>query len=409
MSQVSSYQVGTSTVDITPSLDRTVYLAGFAPNRKAKEVLHPLCATSLYIKDQWGGEVCLTSLDLIGFFKPQIDQIRQKVADLLPPERLLICSTHSHSGPDTMGLWGKGLLGIPFSSGVDPEYIATLVDNVASGIRQAVANAEPATLASVTFDIPADWVRNDRKGGSHYRRTTALVAQAGTRNKALLLNFAAHPETLWEHNHAISADYPACFRNALRELGVESPLFFSGPLGAMLTPNVNPKATAQERRPFIETFGKNLATLAHSQIAHATPLSGSICMVHKECSIANLNGRFNFARKLGVFAREIPDGFLKTEMNQLAIGSLRITTVPGEACPEVGDMIYEALFDGDRMILCLGCDELGYILPSQFFIHPEYKYETTMSLGPHMAHIVVSNVLEQRFQLDRERRQLGRD
>jgi len=409
MSEVMFYQVGASTVDITPSLERPVYLAGFAPNRKAKEVLHPLCASALYIKDPWGSAVCLVSLDLIGFFNPEIQRIRQKVADLIPSDRLLVCSTHAHSGPDTMGMWGKGLLGIPFKSGVDPQYISFVVDKVAQGVQEAIAKAEPATLASVTFDCPADWVRNDRKSSFRYPRTTALIAQAGNRIPAMLVNFAAHPETLWEHNHALSPDYPAPFRSALKELGVETPLFFSGPLGAMLTPNVDPKSTAPQRRDYIEKLGKDLAQLSHQKIPEAKTLSGAVSLVHKECKIANLNGRFNLVRKLGLFNREIPDGFLLSEMNQLAIGNLRIATVPGEACPEVGHMIYDAMFDGDRMIFCLGCDELGYIMPSNYFIDPEYKYETTMSLGPHMAHLVISNVFEQRFLVDHARRKKGTD
>lgn len=404
MSQESLYQVGAASVDITPSLDKPVFMAGFAPNRKAQQVLHPLTAGILYIKDQVGGEVCLVTLDLIGFFKPNVDAIREKVKGVIAPERVWVCSTHSHSGPDTMGLWGKAFAGFPTKSGVDAGYMEMLAEKVAEGISQAKSKAEPATLASVTFDTPSDWVRNDRKGGGAYRRTVALVARAGDRIPAVLVNFAAHPETLWDKNHQLSPDYPAPFRQELTALGAEQALFFSGPLGAMLTPNVDPKGDFAKRLEYVQYLGKSLARLTMERIREAKPLTGPLVCTHKPFLVANLNWRFNFARKLGVFGREIPNGFIETEMNQLAIGHFRLTSIPGEASPEVGDMIYDALCDGDRMMFCLGCDELGYIIPSNFWINKEYKYETTMSLGSHMAHLVVSHVYEQRLALDRQRK-----
>lgn len=405
MSQEFLYQVGATSVDITPSLDKTVYMAGFGQNRKAREILHPLSAGILYIKDQQGGEICLVTMDLIGFFKPNVDAIRDRVKGVIAPQRVWVCSTHSHSGPDTMGLWGKAIAGFPVKSGVDRDYIQTLTSKVAEGIMLAVSKAEPATLSTVTFETPPEWVRNDRKGGGAYRRTLALVARSGDRIPAVLVNFAAHPETLWDKNHRLSPDYPALVRQAMTSLGVEQPLFFSGPLGAMLTPNVDPKGDFSKRLDYVQYLGKSLAELTMQKIGDAKPLSGPVSCTHKPFPVANLNWRFNFARKLGVFEREIPDGFIQTEMNQLAIGHFRLSTVPGEASPEVGEMVYDALCDGDRMIFCLGCDELGYIIPSGFWVNREYKYETTMSLGSHMAHLVVSHVHEQRLLVDRQRLQ----
>ncbi len=397
MSDSAHYLVGAKTVDITPSLDKTVFLAGFGQNRRATGVLHPLAASILYVKDAGGSAVCLVSVDLIGLFKTYVDSIRSLVKDIIDPARVFVCSTHTHSGPDTMGLWGKSLVGFPLKSGVDAGYMDWLVEQVAEGIRSAVAAAEPASLASVTFDTPDHWVRNDRKGGGSYRRAVALAARIGDRIPALLVNFAAHPETLWDKNHLISPDYPGPFRARLKELGVETPIFFTGPLGAMLTPNVNPKGHFEERRQYVENLGKELAELSIQQVEKAEPLAGPILATHKDFVVANLNWRFNFAKKLGVFEREIPNGFISTEMNQLSLGQLTIATVPGEASPEVGEMLHEAMTGRDRMIFCLGCDELGYIIPSTFWNNPEYKYETTMSLGAHMAHLVVANVFEQRL------------
>lgn len=111
MSSAGIYQIGAATVDITPSLDKPVYLAGFAPNRKARSVLHPLTAGVMVVKDEEGGLLALITLDLIGFMNPFVQRIKKKLEGVIPADRIVVASTHTHSGPDTMGLWGKALLG----------------------------------------------------------------------------------------------------------------------------------------------------------------------------------------------------------------------------------------------------------------------------------------------------------
>lgn len=399
MGQASLFQVGTATVDITPSLDKTVYLAGFAPNRKAHKILHPITAGILYIKDRDSNDVCLVTLDLIGLFNPQVNAIREMVKDVIRPERVLVCSTHTHAGPDTMGLWGLGFAGIPFKSGIDFDYRNRMLADVAAGIRKAVAETVPALLHSVTFDTPEDWVRNDRKSGGAYRRAVALGVKADGKWKSVLVNFAAHPETLWDKNHELSADYPATYRAALVTEGVETPLFFSGPLGAMLTPNVNPKANLEERKQYIENLGANLAALVLRNLETSESIEGQVKFAHEKRNIACLNKGFRLFNWLGVFDRKIPDSSIDTEFAQVHVGNLKITTIPGEASPEVGHQIYEALGSGHRMVFCLGLDELGYIIPSSFWIKKEYKYEQSMSLGSHIAPFVVKTVYDLRARI----------
>jgi len=165
MATQSEYTVGTGKVDITPSLDKPVYLAGFAPNRTAQEVLHPLEVHALYVRDSQESAVCLVTLDVIGFLHPSVQRVRQRVAHVLDPERVIPCSTHTHSAPDTLGLWGKAFLGIPYRSGVDKEYLARVEDAAVRAVEQAVLSASPAGLVAGRFDVPDDFVRNDRKGG----------------------------------------------------------------------------------------------------------------------------------------------------------------------------------------------------------------------------------------------------
>ena len=218
----------------------------------------------------------------------------------------------------------------------------------------------------------------------------------------MLLNFAAHPEALWEDNRALSPDYPAPLRNHLRRLGWRHPLFFSGPLGAMVTPAVPSGADLDDRVRYIEFFGRMLAELTHHQALAAPELKGPIRTATRRLSIPNENRRFSFAHKVGLIPRPMGDGTIETEIFAARIGSLKIASIPGEPSPEVGDQIVSSLGEGPAMLMALGQDELGYIIPAEFFGNREYKYEQTMSVGPKLAATVIQTIATLSEQLNHE-------
>ena len=378
------FSVGTATTDITPALDRPVYLAGFAPNRKATGILHPLEAGVLYLR-QGDEAVALVTVDLIGLLRPDVEAIRARVT-ALPAERVMICSTHTHAGPDAIGMRGRGALGIPFHSGVDPDYMEHLHAQVAAAVDRAAATAGPAEITLGAFDAPETLVTNHRKGGGRYDRVTVLAIrpEGASAPDAVLVNFAAHPEGLWEKNTQVSPDYPASLRARLRELGIPTPLFFNGPLGGMLTPDIPIKMDVAGRRKMCDNLGVQLADRVHGILGDLHPLPDApLQIVRRLEALENRNWRFRLGSRLGIFNRDLNSGGgVETEMNLIAVGPLRILTVPGEPLPELGHRLAEALDAPFPVILALGNDELGYILPEELLSRREYAYERSMTLTP---------------------------
>ena len=43
-------------------------------------------------------------------------------------------------------------------------------------------------------------------------------------------------------------------------------------------------------------------------------------------------------------------------------------------------------------VLCMGCDELGYILPRRYASNRNYEYENSMSVGPDTADIMLDQI-----------------
>jgi hypothetical protein len=126
---------GFAETDITPRVKgKTVFMAGFGHNRKATGVHDPLKARAVVFKH--GEEkIALVSIDLVGFFHPRIESVRQR----LPGFRyVLVSSTHNHEGPDTLGLWGPSA----FKSGVDVEHIAEVEKQIVAAVKTADADCK---------------------------------------------------------------------------------------------------------------------------------------------------------------------------------------------------------------------------------------------------------------------------
>jgi hypothetical protein len=372
-------------VDITPqNLDRTV-LAGFGLNRRARGVLDPLEASILYLR---AGDTALAivSLDLIGLGRPWIDAIRGRVSAITGTALLCGC-THTHSGPDTLGLWGRGLFGaIPLRSGVDRAYLQRTIESVARGLETCAARATPVRLRVADFEMPEHWTRNDRGGA---RFDTAVVAALETddgERVATLLNYASHPETLWRDNALVSADFPGAYRRHTAELAGGISLYLSGPLGGMLTPDVELDASPQRRRDYAEALGWTLAETAHAALREAAS-QASPRLTHGSLQIAlrNTNWRFSALRWLGLLETGLEAGAVRTELHRLRLGTLELLSAPGELVPELGARVLEQMTAPHRMIFGLCGEEVGYILEPAMFDDEEYAYEVTQSLGRNTA------------------------
>ena len=380
-------KIGLSSVDITPrKWVPGILMAGFDIGRRATGVLDTLEAGAIYIRDG-ESEMILITVDAIGLLNPVINRIRKGISSRLGRGLpILVASTHTHAGPDTLGLWGKGPLGVmPLRTGVNSDYMDHLVESVVIAGLNAVDSAAPSGLRIASMDVPKHWVRNDRVGGAMDRAAWAMaVTDPDGEYRAVMVNFSAHPEVLWEDNTMISADYPASFRRRIRDRKKGVPLFFSGDLGGMLTPNCPEEADFEQRRAFADKLGKSIADLALKSLEKAPEITNTrLDILHTPMTVPVSNLRFRLARKMGILNRDFPLSAVLTEAWVFSLaGIFTAVTCPGELVPELGLRVRKLAGPGPVLLLGLCCDELGYILEDEQFSSHEYAYEQTMSCGP---------------------------
>ena len=394
---------GAACMDITPEREG-LWLAGHARLRRSEGVRDPLSARTLYLSDG-AVSVSLSCLDLVGLRKPHVDQIRARAASLLPPGQILVFTTHTHDAPDTLGYWGPRVLGlVPSRSGVDPDYMERVQSQTVASIEAARRAAVPVTLHATCVEAPPDLTRNVRREGFKEDNIHVLQARDGEgRTVAVLSNYPCHPELLGHDSLLVSAEFPTdLHRYVESRLGGVS-LFFQQALGGMVTGAVcrdDGSFDGTRGEAFIrhlgETLGERIVRAVEADPERLDPAQ-RLRFVRREFSAPIRNWKFVLAARRGLlpaYPEEARTRRLHTETCLLEMGPLRMVTVPGEALPELGFQIQAILNCPYPFVLCMGSDEVGYILPRRYARDRNYAYENSMSVGPDMAELLLEEIRE---------------
>ncbi|MCS6968787.1 MAG: neutral/alkaline non-lysosomal ceramidase N-terminal domain-containing protein [Cytophagales bacterium] len=396
-----------------------VWMAGFQHKKPAQGIHDSLWARCVVI-DDGKTRIALVALDLIGIGHDEVVTIRQHIPDAVGITYAIITSTHTHHGPDVIGLWGQNR----FFSGVDFDYVQTVRQATVKAIQMAAERLRPALLQLATDSVYAISMVADTRlpqvRDKYLHIIRAVDAQADT-TLGTLLCWSNHPETLWSGNLLISSDFAHYWRHyvengiyhndslLVKGLGGIA-IFFTGAIGGLMT--THPEVAIQD--PFtgklvthgspekIEAQGKQLALITLRALDSAAGSkenylqNAGITLRAKTIELPLYNKYYKLAVALGVIDRGYSRwSHFRTEVAYLEIGkAISFLCVPGEIYPEIIDGGIESpegqdfslapqeipplrtLMKGkQRIILGLANDEIGYIIPkSQWDADAPYTY-----------------------------------
>jgi hypothetical protein len=425
-------QAGFAERDITPHVkEKTVFMAGFGHNRKATGVHDPLKARAVVF--QHGTEkIALVSIDLIGFFHPRVQSVRQRLPGF---SYVLVSSTHNHEGPDTLGLWGAS----PFKSGVDAEYLAAVEKQIVAAVK--AADADRKTVRPRIGSARAPELLHD--GREPYVKHDELVAlefrDQEDKPTGLIVQWNCHPETLGDKNTLLSADFVGATVKALHEKHRCPVMYLTGTVGGLMTSlhveikSPDGKVLNDGTFEKTERYGELLAEVADRALKAAQPVKLTPLQARQQQVFLPLDNKlYLLARQLGVVEREAylwsgdlykadpakeakadKPFCLRTEVAWLRLGDLDMAAIPGEIYPElvldkvqdpvdpgadfpdaaIEPAIYEQLRGPHRMLIGLAGDEIGYIIPKRqwdekapfCYGRKKSQYGEINSLGPDSA------------------------
>lgn len=362
-------RAGAAAVKITPSLSRTVYIAGYDSNRVAESVHDDLWARALVL-DDGKMRMAVVVCDLIGLSNYRVRRIRERVRSV-PQENVLIACTHVHSGPDTLGLWGPSFT----KTGIDPEYMKELEDHIVAAVDHAAKSLAPVTVSAGVVTVPDGLVYNSREPIQDKQLTALRLTGRDKKTVATVINYGGHPEV--NKGKAITSDYVGYVRDAAERKFGGVALFLNGALGGMVTPQISAH-TFEE----MERVGTGVGAAAVEALDHAQPVTvTTIALSRRTVDLPLENEKFKLMVGAKVLEGEAVEGKLQTEVCRFDLGPITWVTIPGEILPKPALALKGKMPGKYPMIVALGNDELGYILDPDDFELKRYSYERSMSVG----------------------------
>ncbi|MFP4366582.1 MAG: neutral/alkaline non-lysosomal ceramidase N-terminal domain-containing protein [bacterium] len=419
-----------------------VWMAGFHNRKPAKGINDDLWARAMVL-DDGHTRLAWVVLDAIGIFGCEIIDIRKSLPEHLGIDYAIISSTHTHSAPDLLGLWGPGI----FKSGVDQKYIEYVKAQTIEAIKSATNNLNPAIFRFATdHGGVASMIRDTRQPvlvNPDLRIMQALDPENG-KTLGTLVQWDNHPETIWSRNLLITSDFPHYLREGI-EKGIWSgdslvtpglggvAMFVTGNIGGLMTtsPAVGIECPFSDTVYFepsfdkVEAQGLTLAQLTIEALNSRNALEmdlGGIDLRAKTVYLPLDNVLFRLGAALGIFNRGLK-GWMKfrSEIAFWQMGPASFLHHPGELYPEIADGGIEApggqdfeidpveipplrhIMPGEfRFISGLSNDMIGYIIPkSQWdakspytYGYEESPYGEINSLGPETGPILHSAMME---------------
>jgi len=374
---MSKYQTsaGAAAVDISPASlsEGRIWLGGYKPDRYADNRHDPIEARALAIGGGVSGmiivtvDTCLVSPLTATAWARAISN-----ATGLPPRRVFIVTTHTHSGPDLSFFFG----------GVPLDYFSRVGRGILDAAVCARAALEPAEMFAGTARHTPGMPRRVKRGQRDWDDELVLLQWRGENGTiATLMNLACHGVVLPRTSSILSGDLPAALcRRADREFGGVS-MFAPRDQGDVNPdlPSDNPyyqEGTVED----LEKLARSGLEAMRSAAGGAVPVSSSPVTVRakrfdvriKKASMRLLNGPWWTGR--------VPwPGTASIEMRKFRIGDIEGAALPAEILTCLGTKIISGMAPPALLMSCTG-GYRGYLMTPETFSRG--GYETTVSPGP---------------------------
>jgi hypothetical protein len=199
------YSVGVAKIDVTP--DYPIRLTGYAARKSESQgVEQHVFAKALAIGSDKEKPALLITVDNCGVPGSVRNEVvaRLKKDKGLNPDRIAICSTHTHSGP-----WLKGYLPNLFLTPLTAEeqghiarYTRDLTDALEKVALQALADRQPSQLSRGTGEVGFAANRRTKGGPADHDLPALFVFNTNGTLRAVFTSYACHCTTLGgEFNH----------------------------------------------------------------------------------------------------------------------------------------------------------------------------------------------------------------
>ncbi|MFA6175181.1 MAG: neutral/alkaline non-lysosomal ceramidase N-terminal domain-containing protein, partial [Phycisphaerae bacterium] len=246
--------IGFSKINITPSLGTK--MAGQLLNYKARGIESELFAAAMYL-DNGETKIIFVSCDVLIISNETAGEVCAEIekATAVPAENVIICTTHTHSGPITQDIFGMD---------ADTAYIAKMKAGIIEAASRAYNNCRPGRLLIAKGELKGyafnrRFIMSDGTIETHpLKGNPRIIGAEGPDSKDLhvfyaldsaskpmgtMVVFGCHATVMERENQLISSDYAGKVSGFISEkLGGVPVLFLQGASGNIC--QVNPRNTS---------------------------------------------------------------------------------------------------------------------------------------------------------------------
>jgi neutral ceramidase len=378
-SPAPDWRVGLAAIDITPSPG--VWMAGYAARTMpADGTSLPLHAKAAAFEDADGRTAVLVTLDLLGLTGPVVERIATAVQRRhgLSRDALLLCSSHTHSGPVIDDQLAVAYDLTPAQWDAVRESTRRIEGQVVDVVGRALDRRQPARLGTAQGE--AGFAANRRTqftpdGPVDHAVPVLSIERPDGSLAGLLFLYACHNTTLpaeWTRYHG---DYAGVAQAELerRHPGVTA-MFVTG-CGA----DANPRPRGTEA--LVTAHGRALADAVDRARSDTQPVRGALRSAFARCDLAyapaagaahwtgllddeNVYVQRHARLMLDVLARE---GALPASepapVHVLRLGAMDLVTLGGEVVVDYARAVKAA--HGDRVWVAGYTDEVFGYVPSE--------------------------------------------
>ena len=387
------YKLGFSMADINPENfgEKTLYIAGHGSGHVMTGQISDVFASAVWLGTSDTDGIIWISADIVGLTKIEGDIVREKIKNggVVPANtNIIISATHSHSGIDTIGYWGKPFASIP-SDGKDPEYMAKLLSVMASVAEKAYLTRKSGKLYYGFAEIK-DGLRTGRQFNDRREKVYRFrFAPNDGSNDTWIVNFGGHPNSLGGDNRMLSGEYVYFLREKVNAANANL-LYGIGPIGGM-----DMKMFDEENRVHCVTEQGHMLYDGLAGISNEEELAPEMSVTVQDFYLPVDN---NVLALLAIIHTMSFDPYpnsdselgiaMKTRMVYMTLGNKKILTLPGEnfvntvvgsyddaehsTTGKPAEINPEPLCDicGDENLVVFGVtnDMTGYVVPPNDFV-----------------------------------------
>jgi hypothetical protein len=384
----ADWHVGLASVDITPPPG--VWMAGYAARKDpAQGAAQPLHAKAIAFEDAGGRLAVIVTLDVLGLTEPVVERMASTIQRRhgLPREALVLCSSHTHSGPVIDDQLSVAYDLTPSQWDDVRASTARIEGQVAAVVGQALDALRPARLrwgqGAATFGANRR-VAFSPDGPADPAVPVLAVERPEGKLAGLVFGYACHNTTLPATFVRYHGDYAGVAQAELerRHPGITA-LFVAG-CGADANPK--PRGTIE----LVEQHGRSLADAVERALGGATEVRGPLRRAFTTATLAyapapdaeawrrkledaNVYVRRHAALMLSEIAREGRTRAVEhAPLHVLRIGTLTIVAISGEVVVDYALAIKRKY--GDGTWVAGDTDAVFGYLPSLRILH-EGGYE----------------------------------